>query len=274
MLAAQIYGHSGHDSRKEASSMDGQRKQLGQGRDSASDPQKERAAPPQVLDILRRCLRAAENAVSGGRSRHPTSAWLSDLADVAWNGVELLIVGAKLISKRLVLSAGLGVALLAYVSIMEGSAQWSVTPLCLFLGAALVVLSPPSRVALLDVSDDATDQVCELIEKYCCTDRALDILGGAIEVALTRSSAWISTLRAFMAIAWGVLFWFLCERVFGLGLEPEIRSDALAWAIIGSSGMLISLGALAAYSAAVSATHLTLRLALAQAKMNQEAQRR
>lgn len=231
----------------------------------------EAAQPYRVLEMLRQCLRTTEHAVTGGRSRNPTNAWLAELADVTWNGFALLLVGGKLISKRLAMVAALAVALLIYVSIMEGGALWSVTPLCVFLGAALVTLSPTSRVALLDVSEAATHRVCQLIEQYCLTDRALDILGGAIEVALTRSSAWIGTLRAFMAIVWGVLFWFLCERVFGLGLEPKAQSEAMALAVIASLCMFMSLGALAAYSAAVSATHLTLRIALAQAKMNGDA---
>lgn len=221
-----------------------------------------------LLPLVQECLRAAEAAVTGGRPRYPSNAKLATLMDVTWNGLELMLTGGKLISKRLGLALLLGVAFLVYVSVMEGSTRWSFTPLCLLFGVACVVLSPPSRIALLDVNESAVDRVADFIGAQKLGERSLITLEGAIEAALARSTAWTGTLRGFMAIVWAVLFWFLCERVFGLDLKPEIRSYSLTWAAAGSLGLLAGLGALAAYSAAASAIHFTLRLGLAQAKID------
>jgi len=188
--------------------------------------------------------------------------------DVTWNGLELMLAGGRLISKRLGLALLLGVAFLVYVSVMEGAARWSFTPLSFLCGVACVVLSPPSRVALLDVKESAVDRVAGFIGERKLNERSLTTLEAALEAALARSTAWTGTLRGFMAIVWAVLFWFLCERVFGLDIKPEIRSDGLAWAAAGSLALLAGLGALAAYSAAASAIHFTLRLGLAQAKID------
>lgn len=221
-----------------------------------------------ILSVVQGCLRIAEAAVTGGRPRYPSNAWLATLFDVTWNGLELMLAGGKLISRRLGLALLLGTAFLVYVSVMDGATTWSFTPLCLLFGGACVALSPPSRIALLDVKQGAVDQVADYVVAQRLEEKSLIALEGAIEAALARSAAWTGTLRGFMAIVWAVLFWFLCERVFGLDLKPEIRSHGLTWAAAGSLGLLAGLGALAAYSAAASAIHFTLRLGLAQAKID------
>ncbi|WP_102789658.1 hypothetical protein [Stenotrophomonas bentonitica] len=221
-----------------------------------------------MLPVVQGCLRAAEAAVTGGRPRYPSNAKLATLMDVTWNGLELMLAGGKLISKRLGLALLLGVAFLVYVSVMEGATTWPFTPLCLLFGGACVVLSPPSRIALLDVKESAVDRVADFIGAQKLSERSLITLDGAIEAALARSTAWTGTLRGFMAIVWAVLFWFLCERVFGLDLKPDIRSHGMTWAAAGSLGLLAGLGLFSAYSAAASAIHFTLRLGLAQAKID------
>jgi hypothetical protein len=221
-----------------------------------------------ILLLVQGCLRVAEAAVTGGRPRYPRNAWLATLFDVTWNGLELMLAGGKLISMRLGLALLLGTAFLVYVSVMDGATTWSFTPLCFLFGGACVALSPPSRIALLDVKQGAVDRVADYIAAQRLEERSLITLEGAIEAALARSAAWTGTLRGFMAIVWAVLFWFLCERVFGLDLKPKIRSHGLTWAAAGSLGLLAGLGALAAYSTAASAIHFTLRLGLAQAKID------
>lgn len=220
-----------------------------------------------VVDLLRSCLRAAENQVSGERARHPRQAWLAALFDVTWNGLGLLLAGTKLIALRLVLASVLGGVFLGYIVIMERTQPWPVAVLCFALGLAMVMLSPPSRIALLDVTEVGVGKVAAMIHSQGLNSHGLDVLTTAIELALQRSGAWLTTLRGFTAIVWGVLFWFICERALGAEIEPMLRSSALWMALGGSSLMLVSLGALAAYGAATSAVHLTLRLALLQAKM-------
>lgn len=219
-----------------------------------------------VVDLLRSCLRAAENQVSGGRARHPRQAWLAALFDVSWNGLGLLLAGTKLIALRLILASVVGGMLLGYIGIMERTQPWPVAVLCFALGLAMVLLAPPSRIALLDVTEVGVGKVAAVIHSHGLNGIDLDVLATAIELALQRSGAWLTTLRGAVAIVWGVLFWFICERVLGAEIEPMLRSSAFWTALGGSSLMLVSLGALAAYGAATSAVHLTLRLALLQAK--------
>lgn len=227
----------------------------------------EPTASVSVVGILRSCLRAAERQVSGERAHHPRQAWLAAFFDVTWNSLGLLLVGTKLIALRLFLASVVGGMFLGYIGIMERTQPWPVAVLCFALGLAMVLLSPPSRIALLDVTEVGVGKVAAVIHSHGLNGLSLDVLTTAIELALQRSGAWLTTLRGSVAIIWGVLFWFICERVLGAEIEPMLRSSAFWTALGGCSLLGVSLGALAAYGAATSAVHLTLRLALLQAKM-------
>lgn len=219
------------------------------------------------LKRTRSVIRAAEQALIGGKplreSEDVFRAYLDELLLGPW----LVLCGLKILFRRLGWGFLIAGTFILVMSLVERAWSWDYLIPSIILGAGSVYFGLPSRIAISSgVTTENISGLAQNIRAIATDEKELSRLNAGVQLVRGQAMERLGRFNVLAGIAWAALFWYASSHVLAPNLPSDIVRDGLGHTLAAILVFTFLLVIASSYAAAVRAVYQTLDFALLDAQ--------
>lgn len=215
------------------------------------------------LQRTRNVIRAAEQALIGGKPLRESDDALRSYLDELLVGPWLVLCGLKILFRRLGWGLLIAGTFIVFIGLVERAWSWDYLIPAIMFGAGSVYFGLPSRTAISSgVTTDIIRGLTQNIHAIATDEKELSRLHAGVQLVRGQAMERLGRFNVLAGIAWAALFWYVSSHVLAPNLPPDIVKDGLGHTLVAILVFTFLLVIASSYATAVRAVYQTLDFAL------------